>query len=138
MTRSECVFCKISRADLPCHRVYEDDRILVFMDIFPVTRGHTLVIPREHFENLYEVSPQALEAVAATSRRVAHAIRRTLQPEGLMVFQLNGAAAGQSVFHYHMHLMPRALNEPLVLHTRVAGDPEELADLAGRLASALD
>lgn len=115
----------------------EDERTLVFMDIFPVAGGHTLVIPKAHHENLYELPEESAAAVATMARRVAVALRQVLAPDGLMVFQLNGAAAGQTVFHYHMHLMPRAEGEPLALHTRVPGDPGRLADQARRVAAAL-
>jgi histidine triad (HIT) family protein len=134
---ADCIFCRIVRGDAPCHRVYEDAHTLVMMDIFPVTDGHALVITKQHFADIFAATEPALTAVAATAHRVAAAIRTVLAPDGLMVFQLNGAAAMQTVFHYHMHLMPRAAGEPLVLHTRVPGDPARLAELAQRLAAAI-
>ena len=134
MASDNCIFCKIVRGEAPVAKVYEDEHTLALMDIFPVTDGHTLVITKEHAENVFEASTEALQAVAATAKRVAHALKDTLHPDGLMVFQLNGAAAGQTVFHYHMHLMPRADGEPLALHTRVPGDPQRLATLAKALA----
>jgi histidine triad (HIT) family protein len=137
MPTSNCILCKIALHQAPAHLVHENDLTLVFLDIFPVTEGHTLVITREHFPTLFDASEAALTAVAATARRVAAAIRSELRPDGLMVFQLNGPAAGQTVFHYHMHLMPRADGEPLALHTRVPGDPARLAEIAARLAAAL-
>lgn len=133
-----CIFCKIVRGDAPAFTVCEDEHVIVFMDINPVTDGHTLIVTRPHFTNLFETSEEVLRAVAAMSRRVALALQAVLKPDGLMVFQLNGLAAGQSVFHYHMHLMPRADNEPLALHTRVPGDPTRLAELATALATALE
>jgi len=136
-TKPDCIFCKIVRGEAPAHRVCEDERTLVFMDIFPVTDGHTLVITKDHFENVFEADEEALAAIARASHRVAAAIKSELSPDGLMVFQLNGAAAGQTVFHYHMHLMPRATGEPLALHARVPGKPARLAEIAGRLARAL-
>jgi histidine triad (HIT) family protein len=132
-----CIFCRIVAGELPCHRVYEDAHTLVFMDIFPVADGHTLVITKQHAATIFEADEAALTAVAATARRVAHAIRAALAPDGLMVFQLNGAAAMQTVFHYHMHLLPRRTGEALALHTRVPGDPARLAEVAARLAEAL-
>lgn len=135
MSHDDCIFCKIARGAAPAARVFEDEHTLALMDIFPVTDGHTLVITKEHFENVFAAPSEALQAVAATAKRVAHALQDTLAPEGLMVFQLNGAAAGQTVFHYHMHLMPRAAGEPLALHTRVPGRPERLAELAAALAA---
>ena len=133
----DCIFCKIVAGELPCHKVHEDEQTLVFMDIFPVTDGHTLVITKDHFENIFAASEASLTAVAAIARRAAAAIRAELQPDGLMVFQLNGIAAGQSVFHYHMHLLPRLDGEPLALHTRVPGRPERLAEIAAALATRL-
>jgi len=133
----ECIFCKIVRGEAPAHRVYEDADTLVFMDLFPVTDGHTLVITKAHWVDVFATSEDGLAAVARTAHRAAQALRRVLNPDGLMVFQLNGQAAGQTVFHYHLHLMPRAPGEPLQLHTRVPGDPARLQDLATRLAAAL-
>ncbi len=136
-TRADCIFCKIVRGEAPSHRICEDERTIAFMDIFPVTDGHALVVTKDHFENLFEADEDALAAIARTSHRVAAAIRSELAPDGLMVFQLNGRAAGQTVFHYHMHLMPRASGEALALHTRVPGTPARLAEIASRLARAL-
>ena len=133
----DCIFCRIARSEAPCHKVWEDEHVLVFMDIFPVTDGHTLIITREHFENIFEASADSLRAVAAASKGVAAAIRETLSPDGLGLFQLNGAAAGQTVFHYHQHLMPRAEGTIMALHTRVPGVPERLAEVARGLADAL-
>lgn len=132
-----CIFCRIVAGELPCHRVYEDAHTLVFMDIFPVADGHVLVITKQHAATIYEADEMALTAVAATARRVAHAIRSVLAPDGLMVFQLNGAAAMQTVFHYHMHLLPRRAGEALALHTRVPGDPARLAQLAAELGAVM-
>ncbi len=132
-----CIFCRIVRKQAPAHVVFEDERVLVFMDIFPVADGHTLIIPKAHATNLLHADETDLLAVIARSRAVAVALRRVLEPDGIGVFQLNGAAAGQTVFHYHMHLIPRMHGEPLQIHSRTAGDPERLAELAGRLARAL-
>jgi histidine triad (HIT) family protein len=132
-----CIFCRIVAGELPCHRVHEDALTLAFMDIFPVADGHTLVITKQHAATIFDADEASLTAVAAAARRLAHAIRTTLAPDGLMVFQLNGAAALQTVFHYHMHLLPRRDGEPLALHTRVPGDPARLAELAAQLAAAL-
>lgn len=136
-TDDPCIFCRIVSGAMPCHRVYEDAHTLVFMDIFPVAEGHALVITKDHAPTIFDADETALTAVMATARRVAHAIREVLAPDGLMVFQLNGAAAMQTVFHYHMHLLPRREGEPLALHTRVPGDPARLAALAAQLGAAL-
>jgi histidine triad (HIT) family protein len=133
-----CIFCAIVRGDAPCQRVAEDEHTLSFLDLFPVAEGHTLVITKEHYENVFETPADTLAAVARASVPVAAAIRRALGPDGLGVFQLNGAAAGQTVFHYHMHLIPRNQGEPLHLHGRKQASPEELAATAERLRDALD
>lgn len=132
-----CIFCKIVRGDAPANKVYEDEDTLAIMDIFPVTDGHTLIITKEHFSDIFSADAESLRAVAATAKRVAHAIDDTLAPDGMMVFQLNRAAAGQTVFHYHMHLLPRWPDQPLQLVSRVAGDPARLEELARRFAQRL-
>ena len=132
-----CVFCKIVKGEAPAHRVFEDDRALVFMDIFPVADGHTLVIPKAHCSNLLDAEEADLEAVISCSRGVALALRKVIEPEGIGVFQLNGRAAGQTVFHYHMHLIPRMRGDTLQVHSRTPGDPDRLAETAQRLAAAI-
>ncbi|MBM4267956.1 MAG: HIT family protein [Deltaproteobacteria bacterium] len=133
-----CIFCRIVAGEAPAHRVWEDEATLVFLDIFPVSPGHTLIITKGHHENLFEAPAGSLAAVGAVSKRIAEALREELAPAGMMVFQLNGADAGQTVFHYHMHLLPRWPGQELVLHTRVPGDPVALADLAAKLVARLE
>jgi len=133
-----CIFCRIVGGDAPAHVVCEDARTLVFMDIAPVSDGHTLIIPKAHSDDLFDADPEDLRAVVSQSHRVAAAIRRTLRPDGLGVYQLNGAAAGQTVFHYHMHLIPRQHGAPLGIHGRRPGDPERLAEVARSVARALE
>ena len=135
--RDDCIFCRIARGDAPCSLVYQDELTLAFMDLQPVARGHTLIITREHFENLYETTEEALAAVARTSHRLAPAIRRAITSDGLRVFQLNGAAAGQTVFHYHMHLIPRSVGEPDRFPGRVQADSTALDAVAAELTAAL-
>jgi histidine triad (HIT) family protein len=132
----DCAFCRIASGDAPSHKVYEDDVVLAFMDIAPVGEGHTLVIMKEHFENLAEASDASLASVVRVSRRIAKAIQETLAPDGLLVVQTNGAAAGQTVFHYHMHLIPRRSGSPFGLHGRRLEDPQKLAQLAATLVRA--
>jgi histidine triad (HIT) family protein len=132
-----CIFCRIVAKQAPAHVVIEDDATLAFMDIFPVADGHVLVIPKAHASNLLDTQPADLAAVITRSRQIARAIREVLAPDGIGVFQLNGTAAGQTVFHYHMHLIPRKQGDALQVHSRTAGDPARLAELAGRLAGAV-
>ena len=124
-TKADCIFCKIVAGTAPSAKVYEDDHTLAFMDLMPVSRGHTLVIPKSHSENLFEIEAPLLAAVADTSHRLAPAIRQAFEPDGLRIFQLNGAAAGQTVFHYHMHLLPKfADQEDRFLERVMAGEGE--------------
>lgn len=136
--RDDCVFCRIVRGEAPAHRVHEDERTVTIMDAFPASEGHVLIITREHHENIYEVPEETLCAVAAQSKRVAAAIRRELSPDGIGVYQLNGAAAGQSVFHYHMHLIPRSEGQKRNVHGRAPADEARQAELARRLMAALE
>ena len=135
--RPDCIFCQIVRVQAPAHVVHEGDRTLVFMDIFPVADGHTLIIPKTHCDDLLDSDPADMRAVMDVSRQVAHAIDRVLAPDGIGVFQLNRAAAGQTVFHYHMHLIPRNRGETLALHSRTPGDPARMAEIAQQLAEAV-
>jgi histidine triad (HIT) family protein len=107
------------------------------MDLFPVGPGHLLVVPREHAVDVFETDEATLTAVMRNARRLAHALRRAFEPDGIGIHQLNGAAAGQTVFHYHLHLIPRMLGDPPGLHGRVQADPALLAEHAGRIAEAL-
>jgi histidine triad (HIT) family protein len=134
----DCIFCQIVRREAPAHVVCEDARTLAFMDIFPVADGHTLIIPKAHCDDIFGADPGDLRAVMDQSREIAHAIGRVLAPDGLGVFQLNGAAAGQTVFHYHMHLIPRNHGAGLQIHGRTPGDPARLAGIAKKLAEALE
>jgi histidine triad (HIT) family protein len=135
--QNDCIFCRIVSGDAPSHRVFEDDEVLVFMDIQPVAEGHTLIIPRRHYENLFEASEDAMAAVARVSVRIARAIRAAFEPDGVFVAQTNGVAAGQTVFHYHLHLIPRWHGGALQLHGRKTADPSDLAQHATRIAEAL-
>jgi histidine triad (HIT) family protein len=108
---NDCVFCKIRDGQIPSLKIAEDDRTLVFMDINPLNSGHCLVITKAHSPTLYEAELEDLQAAIATARRVALAIRDGLKPDGLNMLQANGAAAFQSVPHFHLHLIPRWAND---------------------------
>ncbi|MBW2395850.1 MAG: HIT family protein [Deltaproteobacteria bacterium] len=137
-TPKPCIFCRIIAGDAPCDLVHEDELTVAFMDLFPVREGHLLVVPKRHCENIFEADEASLLAVMANSRRLAQALKAAIAPDGIGVHQLNGAAAGQTVFHYHMHLIPRNQGDPPVLHGRVEGEPEALKTMATRIRTALD
>jgi len=134
----DCIFCQIVAGRAPAARIAESEHALAFLDLFPVAEGHALVIPKRHYENLFEADEQTLPDVHLLARRVALAMRRALAPDGMMLFQLNGAAAGQTVFHYHAHLLPRMAGTELRLHGRQTADPQRLAEVAARIAAQLE
>jgi histidine triad (HIT) family protein len=108
---TDCVFCKIRDGQIPSMKIFEDDRTLVFMDINPINSGHCLVITKVHAATLFEADVADLQAAIATAQRVAVAIRDGIKPDGLNMLQANGAAAFQSVLHFHLHLIPRWNND---------------------------
>ena len=136
--QDNCIFCKIVRGDIPAIKVHEDELTLTFMDINPASAGHTLIIAKEHFETLLDIDDSPLAAVAVTTRRIAQAIQRSLQPDGMRVSQFNGSAAGQTVFHYHVHIIPIRRGERPGSHGRGPGNPEEIQQIAGQIRAALE
>lgn len=131
------VFAKILRGELPAHKVYEDDKTLAFMDIMPRTDGHTLVIPKNPSRNLLDIDEEDLCAVMRTVKKIARAVRRAFDAEGVLIQQFNEPAAGQEVFHTHFHVLPRRAGEPLKPHTGQMADQELLKAHAERIRQAL-
>lgn len=134
---SQNVFAKVLRGELPCVRVFEDEHTLAFMDIMPSAEGHTLVIPKEAAETLPELSEDAAAALMRTTHKVARAVKQALAAPGLMLVQLNGAAAGQSVPHVHFHVVPRAQGLELDLHGRAMAKTDDLEAVAAKIRAAL-
>ena len=138
MNSSEnCIFCKIIRGAVPAIKVYEDDLTLTFMDINPASPGHSLVISKAHAANLLEIAEADLLAVTKMTQRIARATQKALTPDGLRIGQFNGAAAGQTVLHYHVHIVPMREGQRTGAHGRAPGDPEELKALAAQIREAL-
>ncbi len=127
------IFAKMLNGDIPYHKVYEDDKTLAFMDIMPQAKGHVLVIPKQKAVDLADLEPEYAAAVLMTAKKVMVAQRQVLAREGIVQMQLNGSGAGQTVFHYHVHLIPSSIHE-LGRHAVVQADNVELADLAQQLA----
>lgn len=107
MNMSNCIFCKIIEGDIPSVKIYEDDHVYAFMDIMPLTKGHTLLIPKSHKENVYDLSPEEASNLFSVAPKIAQAIKETFEPVGMNLLNNNGAKAGQSVFHFHLHFIPR-------------------------------
>jgi histidine triad (HIT) family protein len=134
MAHDDCIFCKVLAGDLPSERIYEDEHTVAVMDINPWTRGHAVVIPRKHAENLFEIEDEELEHVAVAAKRVATTMRDRLDCDGVNLLQSNGAAAWQTIFHLHFHVIPRYEDDPLELPTRPKqASPEELAEVASEI-----
>ena len=134
------IFAKMLRGDIPCVKVYEDDVVLSFMDIFPQSRGHTLVIPKNvEARNLLELPSEKIGDYMHRVQRIARGVEKALSPDGLIVTQFNGAPAGQTVFHLHMHLIPVFEDQPRA-HGHGTGqqaDMDELAKIAEAISAAV-
>jgi histidine triad (HIT) family protein len=133
----DTIFSRIVAGEIPAHTVYEDDQTLAFLDINPASRGHTLVIPKLVVADIFDIAPETACAVTRTAQIVARILQATLQPDGINVVQNNGAAAGQSVFHYHVHVIPR-WNGDEVLRPWRPGETDHaaLGTLAAQLRAA--
>src|SRR5436190_13856182 len=132
----DCLFCKIAAGEMSAEIVQEDDATLAFMDINPWTRGHALVIPRAHSRNLYEIPDDDLARTLAAAKRLAELMRDRLGCDGINLLNSCEPAAWQTVFHFHVHVIPRYDDDPLQLPTRPQqADPEQLAEVAGELRS---
>ncbi len=114
---ADCVFCKVVKGELPSYKIYEDEKTLAFLDIYPVYKGHTLVIPKIHTESISDISQSDLAAVAAASKKVAKLLKEKLNYDGVNLVQSNGKAASQVVMHFHMHVVPRFTGDGLNLWT---------------------
>jgi histidine triad (HIT) family protein len=128
------IFAQIIRGEAPCYKLYEDDDVLAFLDLFPQAFGHTLVIPkRAAARNLLEIDPDALGKLMRVTQRLTQVLVDELQPDGVQVAQFNGAPAGQTVFHLHMHIIPRLAGQGLGIHAANQAEPAELEELQARL-----
>ena len=131
------IFAKILRGELPCHKVYEDDKVLAFLDIMPRAPGHTLVLPKNAARNLLDVAPEDLAAVATAAQKIAKAAMTVFAADGITIQQFNEGAGGQVVFHLHMHVIPRKAGIPMKPPASEKEKPDVLAEQAKKLAAAI-
>ena len=137
MSADRCVFCQIVAGELPSTMIAEEERAVAFMDINPATPGHLLVVPRDHAQDVFSVAADDLAACASLAQRMACLVRDRLGADGVTLLQSSGAAAWQTVFHLHVHVIPRYAGDPLRLPWQPRpGDPEEIASVAAKLRSA--
>lgn len=134
---SDNIFARILRGEIPAATVYEDEYTLAFMDAMPQADGHTLVIPKVEAENIFDIPDETLARLITSTRKVASAVQTAFKPDGVMISQLNGPAAGQSVFHIHFHVIPRYSGAPLKGHGRGMADLELLRQHAERVRAVL-
>jgi histidine triad (HIT) family protein len=127
------IFAKMLRGEIPCHKLYEDENTLAFLDIMPRSEGHSLVITKEKARDLFDISPDGLAKLMAVVRKLAPKITEAVGADGVLIQQFNGAAAGQTVFHLHVHIVPRKDGEPLKPHAGKMEDPAALAATAEKI-----
>ncbi len=134
----DCIFCKIVAGQVPCFKLFEDAETLAFMDINPVHDGHALVIPKAHHPNVFDIPPEDFAATARTAIGVAKAVNQAVRPDGLNLIQANGPGAAQSVAHFHLHVLPRRLNDGLLVNWPLKpGDMAQIGRIAERIRSFL-
>jgi histidine triad (HIT) family protein len=126
-TDPDCIFCKIVAGDIPCFKLFEDNHTLAFMDINPANSGHVLAVPKEHWEDVYAVPDSLIATTVQTAKRIAQAINKALHPHGINLVQANGPGAAQSVFHFHIHILPRERDDELKLNW--GPKPGDIADI---------
>lgn len=131
------VFAKILREELPCVKIYEDAHTLAFMDVMPQTDGHTLVIPKNPSVNMLDIAPEDAATVMHTTLKIARAVKKGMGASGVQLMQLNGTAAGQTVFHTHFHIIPREDGVEMRFHAKDMADPAELEKHAAKIRAAL-
>jgi histidine triad (HIT) family protein len=137
-TDANCIFCKIVAGQMPCFKLLEDDNTLAIMDIYPANDGHCLILAKEHYPTLFDMSDEAFAAVSRSVIRVARAVNQALSPAGLNLVQANGPGAQQSVRHFHVHILPRKVGDQLKLNWGVKpGDSETIAARAEKIRASL-
>ena len=124
------IFAKIIRREIPCHRIYEDEHTFAFMDIMPQAEGHSLVLPKAPSRNLFDADPNVFTPLMTTVQKIARASQKAFKSDGILIMQFNEPGAGQTVFHLHVHVIPRKEGMPLKSHSREMADPAVLAQQA--------
>lgn len=131
------IFAKILRGEIPAFKVHEDAHTLAFMDLMPQSDGHTLVVPKTNARNFFDIDPQALAELIKSTQHVAKGVRAAFKPDGVRIIQFNEAAAGQTIFHIHFHIVPCYAGRPIAAHARDMADKAVLAEHAERIRQAL-
>jgi len=139
---TNCIFCKIIEGAIPSAKIYEDEHVYAFMDIMPVSKGHVLLIPKKHIENVYDFSEEEASRLFTAAPKIANALKAEFEPVGMNLLSNNGAPAGQSVFHFHLHFIPRYDNtdgfQPSWVTKESTYTPEQIKELADRIQLKLE
>ena len=132
-----CIFCKIIANEIPSYKLYEDDLVLAFLDIGAIAPGHTLIIPKKHFENIFAMEEKYLERIAVVAKKIAEKMKSEMGVEAVNLYHASGAAAEQTVFHFHLHVIPRKKDDKIdftgVADAKLSLSPEEFREIASKL-----
>ena len=128
MSNSNCIFCKIANGEIPSKTLYEDDSFRVILDISPASKGHSIILPKTHASNIYELPDKEASEIMIVAKKVATVLKDTLCCDGMNILQNNGESAGQTVFHLHVHLIPRYHNDSVTIHWNADGETNSLED----------
>ncbi len=135
---NNCIFCKIANGEIPSSTVYEDEMFRVILDLSPATKGHALVLPKQHFRNIFDIDEKTASKLFVVASKVARAMKETLKCDGMNIVQNNEEIAGQTVFHFHLHIIPRYTDDGQNINwTPGSSKPEELQQIAAQIKSAL-
>ncbi len=140
MLADDCVFCKIIKGEIPCTKIYEDDKVLAFLDIAPFNPGHTIIVPKDHHHSITTIGLDYLDAIMAVAPKIGTALMRGTGAEGFNIMQNNGHVAGQTVPHVHFHVLPRFADDGVVISAtpKKYESPEAMAELAAKAGKALE
>ena len=134
MNNVSCIFCRIAQKQVPASLIYEDEKVLAFLDIRPLNEGHTLVIPKAHYETIFEIPQELIAYLHAITKRVALAVKKATKADGISIIQQNGKAAGQEIFHLHVHVIPRYEGQKLPSFSEISeADREKLRQTAAKI-----
>ena len=134
----DCLFCKIVKGEIPTAKIYEDKNVLAFLDVNPDSKGHTLVIPKQHAQDIFDIEKESLQKVFIAAKIIAQKLKDSLRADGINLMQANGKAANQVVMHFHLHLIPRYQNDGLKIHAHRPKEDEKpsfakLRDIANKI-----
>jgi len=133
----ECLFCKIVNNEIPAYKIYEDDLVLAFLDIHPMSKGHTLIIPKKHAKDIFDLDEETLKRISSTAKKIAQKMKDSLAADGVNLYHASGAHAEQTVFHFHLHVVPRKKDDTICFNCAVVGkgnvSQEELKETVDKL-----